>query len=428
MTKMFWVYFVQFVAWFSELVLLSRFFYPDTEKRENSQRRAVVMIVLILVIMAGCAYLKEYVLTGDLGWLSLWLVYSVYLLFAFFWFHFLYRDKPLNQFFYIALGFSARQAFIQLHILVMKLTGIVNQPWLDTLLSMTEFALVYLVLFFFLRNKKFEKKRDIEGKTFFYFAFLLVALNAVFGIQSNTLDKDSFVYLIFLVSEILVYIFFVLFQLNYLSMIEEKVEKETIKGLLLAEQQQYESFRNAVDYLNVKVHDLKHQMLAVHRADRQGMEELENSIAVYESYSNTNHPALNLILGEKVLVCDRNKIQLVSIVESKNLTMFSESDLFSLIGNALDNAIDYEMTVDEGKRFIRFSVKEFGSMIFMRIENYFEGEIVLKDGLPVTTKEDKTAHGFGVKSMRMTAKKYKGEMIIEQKEGLFCLTFSFPIL
>ena len=75
---------------------------------------------------------------------------------------------------------------------------------------------------------------------------------------------------------------------------------------------------------------------------------------------------------------------------------------------------------------IRLSVKDVGQMMFVRAENYFEGELKLKDGLPVSNKEDKRYHGFGMRSMRLIAARYGGTMRVDAEQGLFYLQFVFP--
>jgi signal transduction histidine kinase len=60
-------------------------------------------------------------------------------------------------------------------------------------------------------------------------------------------------------------------------------------------------------------------------------------------------------------------------------------------------------------------------------ENYFEGDIKLANGLPVTTKRDKDNHGFGLKSIRYAAEKYGGTMTINIEENWFILRILLPL-
>lgn len=188
--------------------------------------------------------------------------------------------------------------------------------------------------------------------------------------------------------------------------------------------------RHGVEYLDIKCHDLKHQ---IHRlktqptADDAGLSELESGIAAYESYANTGCPALDIMLGEKYLQCAGSGIPFTCSVSSQRLDRLSPPDIYSLFGNALDNAIEYESALPEEKRFIRMSVRDMADMLFIRVENYYEGPPI-QDGEELhTTKEDHRYHGFGLKSMRHIAAKYGGEMGIETHDGLFCLTFVFTL-
>lgn len=211
----------------------------------------------------------------------------------------------------------------------------------------------------------------------------------------------------------------------------KELEKENsrMEYVLEQEKRQFQAFRAGVDYLDVKCHDLKHQIRLLKEkasADPAVLSELEASIAAYESYAQTGNAALDIILAEKFLECSNAGIQFSAMVKSRYLSRFADSDIYSLFGNALENAIEHEKKLDAEKRFIRLSVKDVGQMMFVRAENYFEGELKLKDGLPVSDKEDKRYHGFGMRSMRLIAARYGGTMRVDAEQGLFYLQFVFP--
>lgn len=99
-------------------------------------------------------------------------------------------------------------------------------------------------------------------------------------------------------------------------------------------------------------------------------------------------------------------------------------DIYSLFGNALDNAIECEKKLGKEKRFISLKLAGKDDMISLRIENYCL-TIDMKDGLPVTSKSDKEFHGFGLKSISYIVKKYGGIMKIEFKDNVFALNIIF---
>ncbi len=64
----------------------------------------------------------------------------------------------------------------------------------------------------------------------------------------------------------------------------------------------------------------------------------------------------------------------------------------------------------------------------MRFENYFEGKLNLKEGIPKTTKRDKNFHGYGLKSIQYAVQKYDGVVNVVQKDSWFELTILMPVL
>ncbi|MCD8161390.1 MAG: GHKL domain-containing protein [Clostridiales bacterium] len=60
------------------------------------------------------------------------------------------------------------------------------------------------------------------------------------------------------------------------------------------------------------------------------------------------------------------------------------------------------------------------------MENSFQGRLQFRDGLPLTTREDRRFHGFGLKTVQNIAKRYGGELSIRAEEGRFSLRILFP--
>ena len=104
------------------------------------------------------------------------------------------------------------------------------------------------------------------------------------------------------------------------------------------------------------------------------------------------------------------------------------SDIFSLFGNAMENAIEALCKIDnEEQRIISLNVKTQLGMIVIHVENYYQGQLDFADGLPRTTKGDDYFHGFGVRSIQMVAEKYKGHVAVLTHDGVFNLNITIPI-
>ena len=62
----------------------------------------------------------------------------------------------------------------------------------------------------------------------------------------------------------------------------------------------------------------------------------------------------------------------------------------------------------------------------IHVYNYFEGELSLNGGLPRTSKPDSASHGYGLKSMRLTAEKYGGALVVSANDHIFGLNVVLP--
>lgn len=194
---------------------------------------------------------------------------------------------------------------------------------------------------------------------------------------------------------------------------------------------QYEMSKDAVDIINQKCHDLKYQIEALRRINspdeqKKAIDAMEESVSIYDSVVNTENEILNAVLTEKSLLCRKNGINLNCIADGKLLSFMDAVDIYILFGNALDNAMEAVMKLTEEKRFISALLYEKKSLIFFQVENYYEGELKLQDNIPITTKEEKEYHGFGVRSIQQIVEKYHGFVTIETANQIFLLRITIP--
>ena len=63
-------------------------------------------------------------------------------------------------------------------------------------------------------------------------------------------------------------------------------------------------------------------------------------------------------------------------------------------------------------------------MVSVSVDNYYSGTLTFQDGLPQTTAPNSQGdHGYGMKSMRMLARKYGGDLSARAENGTFSLRF-----
>lgn len=91
-----------------------------------------------------------------------------------------------------------------------------------------------------------------------------------------------------------------------------------------------------------------------------------------------------------------------------------------------------ERAVNEKSQYCFFVCTTFDSFLndFLCIQtnNYVEGELQFKDGLPLSTKKRNRAyHGFGMKSMKHLTEKYSGTLVASQEKNIFMLQIILPM-
>jgi len=202
------------------------------------------------------------------------------------------------------------------------------------------------------------------------------------------------------------------------------------KSLWERNRAQYEAAKEAVDLINAKSHDLKHQARALQAmADSARQEEvardIENSVAMYDVIYHTGNSILDTILTEKAMIAKNNGIAFTCIADGEKLAFMDAVDMYTMLGNALDNATEAVLKMPPERRMIDFKLYEKGGLILLQVENPFDGTLLTENGDLLTSKDNKTEHGFGVKSIRNVAEKYDGLVKVQAEEGLFTLRISF---
>ena len=189
-------------------------------------------------------------------------------------------------------------------------------------------------------------------------------------------------------------------------------ELDYVRTMWLHEKKQYRMLKDNIDYINVKCHDLRHQISDIGRLrslDAKSISEIQNIISIYDSSLKTGNEALDVLLMEKTMLCHYHDIRITCIADGGALAFMSDSDIYSLFGNALDNAIEALKAVeDKQKRVIGVDVRQTSGFIAIHIYNFCREKPVFANGLPQTLHADKFSHGFGMRSMKMITEKYGG--------------------
>lgn len=342
------------------------------------------------------------------------------------WFCF---DAPLKTIvFYIISAYALQHLGLKLSKLTfipLRLSG-----WAEYVNELLWYAATYTSgWFLFIRRQSCEQSVNINSRTVIFTALgsviLLNFTSMIFG--EADLDSNLYVNLICAVGSFLV------LALQYNSFKNGKLayENKAFMQMVQAERNRYAALKENIELVNIKCHDLKHQIAAIRRnngnVNEQALREAEAAAIFYDNIAKTGCEALDAVLTQKILVCEKYGIKLTYIVDNNSLSMLEDVDIYSLFGNAIDNAIEcLKKESDPARRYVSMNAVTRKDFLCIHLENGCSSSPAFKNGLPQTTKKDTAYHGFGTKSIRYVAEKYGGNALFRAQEGTFCLDVMIP--
>ena len=214
--------------------------------------------------------------------------------------------------------------------------------------------------------------------------------------------------------------------------VNRRLEQDVALSARLAHERerQMELSRETIETINLKCHDMRHQIRTLAReggvVDQAVIDDMEHQIRLYGSFVRTGNDALDTILTEKGLLCEQRGITLSCIANGTALEFMPAADVYSLFGNALDNAIEaVDGLEDPTRRVISLDVRARRSVLVISVENYCDFSPQFRDGLPVSERGE--GHGYGMRSMRVTAERRGGSLSATCEDGLFRLGVVIPL-
>ncbi|MCD8085909.1 MAG: ATP-binding protein [Clostridiales bacterium] len=341
---------------------------------------------------------------------------------------------PFEEYiFYYSAGMLIQDAVFNAYVIFYYLFALEASAWWNNVVYLAVFAALYAGVYRFLnwwRSREGELRIQTNVTVLSILIFLINQMSQIFIVVDETYDWSNLELRLYslLVCVLALSIQFGLFHSNQLQR-----DNEAIRLILHNERKQHALAAETVELINLKCHDLKQQIAAVRRATAAAEQEqellrVEEAISFYDSMLKTGSDGLDTILGEKRLICEKAQIRLNFMGDGSALNVLRDVDLYTLIGNALDNAIECVRAIDDvEKRFILFEVRRRAGMAVIHIENCCETPLRFRNGLPETTKGDRRYHGYGMKSMQFIAAQYGGTLLACQKDARFVLNITIPL-
>jgi len=426
-----------------DLILFSTPYYLKKEKKPYFWITMPTTLIIYLLIGIAFAYLNKYISDINSFEQNLEIGMNILQTSLFFglWFLFCrinFQGSPYEIFSCCTQTLVLRQLCYCFYILLITFIGdkfnflaFGSVTFINGLLyyfSYLVFATIYCI---FARKLLFQAKNTLSKPMLFTYLFASAFLIIIHSVSEviSTGDYNIF-YQLLIASEIMGLV--ILLSTDLLIRYNNKLKQENEIVLHLLEEQgnQFKFSKANSEDLRIKAHNLKHQVKILRDGGPEAealLKDLEDSINDYESTIYLDNNILGIILRDKYSYCKKHNIKLSYISDPDAFKHVSKVDLYTLIGNILDNAIEASLKLkNKNQRVISVNISTKSGISSIRCDNYYEGELQFEKGIYKTDKVDKMNHGYGIMSIDLLAKKYGGFVDIQTENQIFVIRVNIP--
>ncbi len=258
-------------------------------------------------------------------------------------------------------------------------------------------------------------------------------------IESFELNKQikAYIYISCIGIIIINIVVFVLFWINQRQSVIKR-ENDLLTAQLSLQETSIKNLENAYNRTRNFRHDIKNHMLTLSiLAENGNIEDIKkyiremNGIIDESSYIRiTGISAVDAILNEKLYEAQGDSITTNYDVMNMEKNSIKPVDMCIILSNALDNAIEANRKIeDPEKRYIKLKMHGDETFTVLSVSNpSVSAPVKIDSNSYLTSKKDARNHGFGLKSIESTARKYDGEMLTKYEDGVFTLVIKLNAL
>lgn len=203
---------------------------------------------------------------------------------------------------------------------------------------------------------------------------------------------------------------------------DERLQAELAEHHYSMQEQYYEQLRTEQEETRAMLHDINKYMQAMRTlASEANAAEVNQMMAetqeLFDSLTtvvDVGNSVVSVILNEYREITGDAEISFdFDVSVPKNLGI-SAVDLYVLLGNTLDNAIEACQSLSVEERYIRMQMRIYHSVLFYQIENPYAKEY--------PQRNRGKNHGYGLQNVRKCVEKHDGHMSISQDGNKFVLS------
>lgn len=302
-----------------------------------------------------------------------------------------------------------------------------------------------LAFFFFNLLKRLSKKMENRMQVKALLLYCSVPLATVgimvsLAYMSYDYEGDRFLQNLLMGSSILVIVgnmaLFYIFD-NYMASQEEIRKQELVIARMELEEKRYGQIETVNREHAGFLHDIRHHLRTIGgMAAENSTEEIleivsQLQVTISEAAVERFCPdvLLNTIINEKKREAQQYGLEFKLTMEPDfRMDHVEKADVIIIISNLFENAIEAASKCKCESGYVKgfFFSQNDGHFYVIKIVNNYSGEILVQDGLPVSSKDEKVLHGYGVANVMETVKKYGGNFQYSYVDGVFTAVVVLP--
>lgn len=218
--------------------------------------------------------------------------------------------------------------------------------------------------------------------------------------------------------------------MTYSHQVEKDSETMQIKSELAriqTEKSYYQILDQQNQHLLIFVHDTKNHLAAIESLNTDPqisryIFKLSEQLTEYTRNCHSGNKLLDVMIHKYCVDCEMRGIRFDYDVKLCNLSKIEDIDLVAILGNLIDNAVSAAEKSEQ--RQISVTTAQHNSYSIIVITNSCDTPPKTNGSHLITSKTDYSTHGFGLKSVRKTLKKYQGdfEWEYDDKDHTFTVT------
>lgn len=314
-----------------------------------------------------------------------------------------------------------------------------EMPWMTFATKLVS----YIILVFIIQVSNRSQKR-LHNKIFWMYLLIPVAslgmMFTTYFIVENAID-DSIVKAALLAS-------FVLMLLGNISVFNafnkygEELQKTMEQELIISRERMNKEHYARVEALNDErqtlIHDLKHYvrtanlLICQEEYDKAKniLENLDMKICDNEKQIYSKNPMIDVVLSDKANYAKSHEISFIVNVEPTiDFEKVNMPDYVIMIANLLDNALQaVERCQEKREVSVNLFISDNEGFFVSKIKNNFNpAYLKIEADELITTKQNKSVHGLGIKSVRNIANNNSGYYSYKIEDDYFISILALPV-